>query len=234
MSVEQTPLSARLRAAVNRAPELEMPAEFGKSLTAQLRAQTAVTETLPVPAARSKRWLAIAAGLILVVGAGAAIQSLLTGGRFSALAQLAAGDHQNCAIKFALAEKPISLAEAATRYDPAFGRLQAVTPVATASAPPITVLERHSCVYLGRPFAHIVLAYKDQVVSVLVADDSAVGTEWWRGATARELPSSGGYQMASFRTTGHVVFVVSALPMTDVNDVMRAVAAPVSAALTGA
>jgi hypothetical protein len=231
--VDQTSLSARLRAAVDRSPELEMPAEFGKSLTAQLRAQTASTETGPLPAVSSKRWLAIAAGLILVVGAGAAIQSALVGGRFSALARLAAGDHQNCAIKFALEEKPISLAEAATRYDPAFGRLEAVTPITTASAAPIAVLERHSCVYLGRPFAHIVLAYKDQVVSVLVADDGAVGSEWWRGATARELPSTGGYQMASFRTPSHIVFVVSALPMTDVTDVMRAVAAPVTDALTG-
>ncbi|MGH9384986.1 MAG: hypothetical protein ACRD2N_11935 [Vicinamibacterales bacterium] len=235
MSADHQPLGARLRSAFDRAQQYQVQPEFRANLTARLQAEAAATGLSTSATAGPRRpSLAIAAGIVLVVGIGAGVQGWLTAGRFSALARLAAGDHQNCAIKFALDEKPISLAEAATRYDPAFGRLQNVVPAeSTLAAGRIRVLERHSCVFRGRPFAHLVMAYKDQLVSVLVADDGAVGNEWWRGVAARELPSAGEFQMASFRNTAHVVFVVSSLPAADVRAVALAVEGPVRAALAG-
>jgi hypothetical protein len=235
MSADQQPLSARVRSAFDRASDFDIRPEFHADLAARLHAEAAATPpTSATTLGRQRPWLSIAAGIMLIIGIGAGVQGWLTSGRFSALARLAAGDHQNCAIKFALDEKPISLAEAATRYDAAFGRLENVSPAAsTLSAGPIRVLERHSCVYRGRPFAHIVIAYKEQVVSVLVADDGAVGSEWWRGIAARELPSAEGYQMASFRSANHIVFVVSSLPTADVNEVAQAMVRPVSSALAG-
>ena len=234
MSAEERPLSVRVRDALERDRELQIRPEYRASLSERLQTEAAVVATASAAPRARYSWLTIAAGIILVAGIGAGIQGWVVSGRFAALARLAAGDHQNCAIKFALDEKPISLADAAIRHDPAFGRLQNVAPASsTLTGGPIRVLERHSCVFRGRPFAHIVMAYKDHVVSVLVADRGAAGGEWWRVAAAQELPSAEGFQMASFQSADHMVFVVSSLPVVDVNEVTRAMLQPVSSALAG-
>jgi hypothetical protein len=234
MSADQQPLSRRLRSAFDRAPDLQVSPALRADVVARVRAEADALNPSSATRTRSFRgWMAIAAGVVMVVGLGAGFQSWLVGGRFSILARLAAGDHQNCAIKFALDEKPIPLTEAA-RYDPAFGKLANMPLSSTVSGGAITVLERHSCIYGGRRFAHIVLAYKEQVVSLLVADGSVAGREWWRGAAAHELPPAQGYQMASFRAADHVVFVVSSLPAADVNAIAQSMVAPVTRSLTGA
>ncbi|PYU68551.1 MAG: hypothetical protein DMG49_15775 [Acidobacteria bacterium] len=85
------------------------------------------------------------------------------------IARDAVGDHQNCAVQFRLGEKPISLEDAAARYDPSFRLLQEMpsddwnTPIG-----PVRVVDRHSCVFQGRRFAHIVLQFQGQTVSLLV------------------------------------------------------------------
>ena len=90
----------------------------------------------------------------------------LTGGRL--LARNAAGDHQNCAVKFNLAERPISLEGAARRYDPAYGSLATIEPPAGLPGGPMEVVDRHSCVYDGRRFGHVVFRYRERLVSLLV------------------------------------------------------------------
>lgn len=234
MSSNESPLSERLRAAWNQAPHLPLSDVALTALRARLAAEAAPAKELAKISSRTRPLWAIAASVVLVIGLGAGVQVWRTSLRLSDLSALAAGDHQNCAIKFALTETPISLAEAATRYDPAFGRLQNVVFAETIAAAPIRVLERHACVFRGRPFAHIVLNYRDSIVSVLVADDGAVGSEWWRGIAAREMPASGGYHVASFRTSQHIVFVVSALPAADINRLAAALVTPMSSALAGA
>lgn len=226
----QRRLRATTRSAFERAPDLQVRPEFLDALTARLRGQ------FEAPSARPpwRSWLALAAGVVLAAGLGVGGVGWVAFGRLSALGQLAAGDHQNCAIKFRLDERPITLAEAATKYDVAFGRLDGVQPpVPALSAGSIRVLERHACVYQGQRFAHIVLSYKDTAVSILVADEGASGSGWWRAVAAWELPPSAGFNLASFHSAGHMVFVVSSLPSVDVEEVARAMTAPISEALAG-
>ena len=102
----------------------------------------------------------------------------------------------------------------------------------------LAVVDRHSCVWKGVRFAHLVLRYKDTLVSVVVASDAAATASWipWQRLNhdPTGLPSDAGQQVASFRGAGHAVFVVSSLPADDVQAVARVMAGPVVRALAGA
>src|SRR5262249_7444505 len=116
--------------------------------------------------------LAIAATLLLTSGAVFGGRQWLGGTRFAELARAAAGDHQNCAVRFTLKEPPIALEEAAQRFDRAYASLVTFGPSPTRLAQgDLTVLERHACVFDGRRFAHIVLRYRGNLVSVLVTPE---------------------------------------------------------------
>lgn len=179
-----------------------------------------------------RSWLGLAAGVVLAVGLGTGGVAWLASGRLAVLARLAAGDHQNCAIKFRLDDHPVTLAEGAARFDPAFGRLETTAAPAALSAGAVQVLERHACVYDGQPFAHLVLRYKDTSVSVLVADQAGSGTAWWHGA-ASTVAASGGFNLSSFQSEGHRVFFVSSLPSADVAEVAQAMRASIAQSLAG-
>ena len=151
--------------------------------------------------------------------------------RLSALLHAAVGDHRFCALTFKLAEPPIPLDEAARRYGGVYAALRRVAPSTdTLSGGPLRIVERHSCVFEGRRFAHIVLRYKDTAVSLLVTDDPRPGAAWvpdlaMIDAHPSALPSTDGFQVASFRGPRHVVFVVSSLQDGDVQEVAQAMAA---------
>jgi hypothetical protein len=167
--------------------------------------------------------MAIAASLLLV-------SAVAFGGREwlgASLLHAALGDHQNCAIRFRLKEKPISLEETAQRFEPAYRSLLAVAPSpARLSNGDLTVLERHSCVYDGRRFAHIVLRYRGTLVSVLVTPD--------RLARVPSELAVDGTQVSSFRAGRFAAFVVSSASETETREIAAAVAAPVKNALAGA
>lgn len=130
------------------------------------------------------------------------------------VAQAAVGDHQNCALKFRLEENPITLAEAAAK----FGRynkdldkaVQAAIkePASKKTLDKIQFLEAHSCIFQGRRFAHVVLRYRDHVVSMLITDTDLPPDEGGRIANQ----SFGKMQAASFRAAHQAVFIVSDLP----------------------
>lgn len=217
------------KGAFERTPSLQVRPEFRSTLADSLRELSSKETRAPW-----RRWLPIAASVLVAFGLGLALTSLLPDGALAALAHLAAGDHQNCALTFKLAERPVTLAEGATRFDPAFGRLETVEFSTALSQGRLRVAERHACVFEGQPFAHIVVIYKDTPVSLLVADDGPSGSNWWRRAGARVLSPDGGFQMASFRSAGHAVFVVSTLPKADVEEIARSATGPITRALTGA
>jgi len=225
-------LRAATRSAFEGAPGLTVSPGFAASLGSRLQAeatrQTAVWT-------RGRSWLAIAATLLLIVGSGWGWREW-SASSLSALLHAAVGDHRFCALSFRLAERPIPLEEAARRFGGVYGALGSVEPVSTAlTGGPLRILERHSCVFEGRRFAHIVLQYKDEAVSLLVTDDPR---PW--GALARtdlppsELPVTDGFHVASFGSARHAVFVVSSLNDEDVREVARAMVGPVSKALAGA
>src|SRR4051812_2637248 len=99
-----------LRAAFNRAEELRPRPELAGELLAKLRPHH--------PALISRRsvlqsWWALAAGVTLAAGGGGwLLRQSGARRRLTALAREAAADHQNCAVQFNLAERPIRLEEA--------------------------------------------------------------------------------------------------------------------------
>ena len=216
------------RSAVAGARHLHMRPEFGVELRARLRASaTSAPRRNPL-----RSWLPIAAGLLLAVG-GVATAAWLSPDAAERLAHFAAGDHQNCALKFRLPERPITLAAAGERIDPAFARLATVEPsAATLSGGSVRVAERHACVFEGQPFAHVVVIYKDVAVSVLVAE-RGTGNAWWRRSTLRTMAVGGDFHIAEFDSADHAVFVVSTLPLADVQVIARAMMQPLANAIAG-
>ncbi len=227
-------LRAATRAAFASAPELEPRPEFASALSAHLQTQAAQH----TPARLSRRmWLAVAASALLIVNAGVGFRQW-SRANLAALLEAVVGDHRFCALTFKLAERPIPLEEAARQYGGAYAELARVEPSTPAlSGGPLRIVERHSCVFEGRRFAHLVVRYKDEAVSVLVADDDW-RTRWGDLTSTAEvaavMPVTQGFHVASFRGPHHAVFVVSSLSDDDVYDVAQAMASPVSRALANA
>jgi hypothetical protein len=218
-------LRKRLKQAFERRADFQMRPEFAGEVAARLR-----TSALTRRGGWQMAWPIAAAASVLLA---AAITVYFLGGRTSEIAAQAAGDHQNCAVKFALTERPISLAEAAARYDPAYARLQTTPPDdVRTGAGTLHVADRHSCVFQNRRFGHVVFRLDQHLVSVLMTgDDSANG-----GASAGPqqlswLPSANGLSMASYRTPGHVVYIVSDLEDPAFRQVAESLAQPPVAAL---
>ena len=215
-------LRTALRGAFERSSELRATPEFLASVRRHVR------EHQSSRSLRAARWslrpmIAIAASLLLV-------SAVAFGGREwlgASLLRAALGDHQNCAIRFSLKEKPISLEEAAQRFEPAYRSLVAVAPSpARLTSGELTVLERHSCVYDRRRFAHIVLRYRGALVSVLVTPD--------RFARVPSELAVDGTRVSSFRAGRFAAFVVSSASDAEMREITAAVAGPLQNALAGA
>jgi hypothetical protein len=219
-----------LRTAVHRAfihnESLRTSDEFRKSTVSRLR------RAVPgkTPRMHVRRWgigLTIAAVLVLAAGVG---QFLRTRG-VDAIAREAIADHQNCAIQFRLAERPISLVDAAASYDPSFRLLQD-TPSDDWKTPigPVHVVDRHSCVFQGRRFAHIVLQFQGQVVSLLIARSGSEVIQHLGGAegvpASLKPPSNDGVHLVSFDVPGHIVFLVGSLGEQELRQLAESLADP--------
>ncbi|HEV3060255.1 MAG TPA: zf-HC2 domain-containing protein [Vicinamibacterales bacterium] len=246
-------LRAHVKSAFNGSADLDVRPEFLTTLAAQLRGSARP------PAAGRRRlssWWALAAGVALAaaIAGGVGVRRAvalrdavrLTWSRPDSitqavwqLARAAAGDHRDCALHFRLAEKPIPLEEAALRYDPAYHALRAAvrSQRADRGEVPIDIVEDHSCVFQGRRFAHIVLRYRGQLVSVLVTarDDRTAGSNPSASSPAiASLHGVEGFEAATFSAPRHVVFVVSALDAHDTLAVARTIADSVYQHLAGA
>jgi hypothetical protein len=212
-------LRKRLQTAIDTAPNFALRPGFVSALTARLR--PVETEGRMTRRAWLETALAAAAGFVALVGGGLFARSAWRHSRMGTLAASAAGDHQNCAIKFNLRERPISLEEAAQRFDPSFARLTSI-PAPSGS----TVLDRHSCVFEGRRFGHVVFRYHDRVVSLLVTSGDGSGT-----AEPAIVQSAGTLNVASFDVGAHAVFVASDLPAADTLTIAQVLSDPVRKAL---
>jgi anti-sigma factor RsiW len=215
-------LRTALRGAFERSPELRATPDFLASVGRQVREHHSSRSVRMSPWS-FRPMMAIAASLLLV-------SAVAFGGREwlgTSLLYAVLGDHQNCAIRFRLNEKPISLEEAAQRFEPAYRSLVAVAPSpARLSNGDLTVLERHSCVYDGRRFAHIVLRYRGALVSVLVTPD--------RLARVPSDLAVDGTRVSSFRAGRFAAFVVSSASERETREIAAAVAGPLKSALAGA
>jgi hypothetical protein len=205
-----------LRHAFARADDLQPRPQLASELAAKLRPSR--------PAAISRRsvlqsWWAVAAGLVLAAGGGVFIRNARSRSRLALLARAAAGDHQNCAVTFNLAERPIALEEAGRRYGAPYAAL------ATFGLPPVDgpveLLDRHSCVYQERRFGHVVFRYRGALTSLLVTD----GTP----PAGPELAATESGPVVATLPAGHFPgFVVADLDRRDVLELARTLAEPLS------
>ena len=229
-------LRAATRSAFANAPELAPRAEFLSTLRSSLEAQA--TRQAPAPARPAYRWLAVAAALLVAAGGAIGLRQW-SARNLSELMDAAVGDHRYCAVTYKLSERPIALDDAANEFG-AFNRtLDTVQPSSdTVDGEPLKILERHSCVFAGQRFAHLVLRFKGQLVSVVVSSHDVRGARWWgllpRADAAGPVADVNGFHVAAFEGSGHAVFVVSSLAEEDVQRVANAIAGPVAQALAGA
>jgi hypothetical protein len=181
------------------------------------------------------RWWALAASLLLVIAAASALWVRYGISTDELLARAAVGDHQNCALKFQLAERPIPLEEAARRYDVAYRVLENLPAAEVETGDGAArVLERHSCVYDGRRFAHIVLRYHGAVVSLLVtAPDGGPRFPIPIDARSHHVRSLDSMSVISTSSTRHVIFLVSDLGQPELTRLANVVLPSVARGLTG-
>lgn len=215
-------LPNRLRDAIDRSSDLAPSPEFMAGLRQDL--ETHAASARQPNRMRTAQWLAIAASLLVAVAAGVGYRMYARAG--SELARVAVGDHRNCALKFNLAEKPITLEEAAQKYNPAFRVIEHLPAEDVSTRLGLAhVLERHSCVYGGRRFAHVVLSYRGAVVSLMM---TAAG-----GPTTAEA-SVDGMNVASFRAGGQVIFLAGDVSMTDLVALVESISGPLARELATA
>jgi len=224
-----------IRRAVKNASNLDPSPEFIAQLRTNLHNEA---RHLPVRRGIKLRgWWALAATVLLAVAIGFAYRGrdLIT--TTATLARAAVGDHRNCALQFKLAEQPISLEDAAQRYGAAYRVLETVPPndVVTALGP-AHVLERHACVYGGRRFAHIVLEYRGERVSLLVTAAKRGLQLALPGETLPHVSSAGridDISVVSFRASGQMVFFAGDVAQADLMTLAEAVAEPLYRELAG-
>jgi anti-sigma factor RsiW len=216
-------LRVAARSAITSAPGLAPRPEFIASLNARLRAEGGRPSSL-----KWRGWLVMAAAVLLVTTLGVVLRDWSMA-NFAGVLHAAVGDHRYCALDFKLAEKPITFEEAARRFGDIYERLQDVAPPPAAlSGGPLRLLERHSCIYQGHRFAHIVFEYRGEAVSLLITGDRGISN------LASTLPAIDGFHTAGFREAGYVAFLVSSLSDDDVREVAAAMSDPVVRALRGA
>ena len=231
-------LREQLRGAFLADPSLAPQTEWAGGL-----ARTLQSSVPSHPAAAGGWWsggLALAATLLLGASVAIYFGSAWRGAAALAeLARMAAGDHRNCAIKFALAQRPIPLADAAERYDATYRAFER-TPADsfTARGGTVEVVDRHSCVYNGRRFAHVVMRYQGQVVSLLVTTEPGGFLSRLPGSSDRDLDaplvSVGDDVVRMGRAGGHAAFFVGDAGSQSVRDVADAISPAVYSALSGA
>ena len=224
-------LRSRLKTAFAGAPDLAPREQWLDEVSTRLQGANRPTGRSWTPGA----WLAIAATVLLAVGAGLFTVAGSRGATaLLALARSAVGDHRNCAVRFNLAKKPIPLAQAASQYDPIYQVFEA-TPARTVTARngTIEVVDRHSCVFEGRRFAHVVMKYQGELVSLLVteAGSSSLTRLPAPGETGLALTPGDGYHVLYQQGQGHAVFVVSTGSAAVVRDVADAIGGEVLARL---
>lgn len=135
----------------------------------------------------------------------------------------AVGDHRHCALKFSLKEIPVSLDEAAKTYGGFNKDLDKAVfaPLRESFGEQVKFLEAHSCIINGRRFAHIVVKYRERVISVLVTKrDTETEPE---NPDAISCQTADDLRVACFQTAKFGVFVVSDLDESENLKLARAI-----------
>lgn len=128
----------------------------------------------------------------------------------------AVDDHRHCALSHDISEKPISLKEANKRFGTAADGLDAAVfeSLRAAFGDDAKFLEAHFCLINGRRFSHVILEYKNKVVSVLLTlrDGDGEGTS---DTNVLACGTDGDLQVACFESGKYNAFIVSDLTEDD-------------------
>jgi anti-sigma factor RsiW len=210
-------LRAGLRTAFARAEALRPRPDLAADMLARL-------QRAAQPEAMSRRsvlqsWWAVAAGVVLAAGGGWFVRNANWRSGLGAIAREAAADHQNCAVKFNLAERPVPLEEAGRRYGAPYAAL--ATFALPALDGPLEPLDRHACVYQGRRFGHVVFRYRGALTSLLVTSGAPA-------AIAALESNEPGPVVASLPAGPFLGFIVSDLDPQDVLRLAQTLAEPLS------
>ncbi len=224
----------RLKTAVKNDERFQIGEGFATELKAKL--QEVSLEEMPVKNrtfGRQTAWLAIAASFLLVallIGVGIRYQlrknqNLSSNNNSNAIilareamAHFAVGDHKNCALQHNLEEMPISLSEAAKRYDKTYAELdKAVMKAFDNNENKVEFLGAHACIFEGKKFAHVVLRTKGKIVSFLVVnkEENETNSVDANNSTSISCQPKDGFQVSCFDTQRHQVFIVSDMSEQD-------------------
>lgn len=219
-------LRYELKTKFKASPELRPPDGFAQTLKTHLRDQAAGRSTIVVPRIA---YVGLAATLLIAIGVGLfavrrwrADQRELTA--WMSLTNSATGDHRECALEHKLGATVISLDEAARTYDRAYGSLADRASLQASLPNGAQLLDAHSCAFEGRRFAHLVIKYHDQTVSIVATKNELNNRAPtpMPGDIAAPLKSDS-YQIAAFQTANHAVFVISSLNEPDNLTIARSV-----------
>ena len=213
-------LRSQLRFAVKNAPQYQMSDRFYSTLCTQLK-QSVVPQKQATASfwVNPNSWIAFAAVLVLTFGLGFWLLNTQPSDIASSevdlvnqekvqnatLADFAVGDHQNCAVKYNLNEKPVEMDLKSAQFA---DLRQAVLKPLESAAEKYEFIESHSCTFAGHNFTHIVFRHQNKTVSVLMTDLKNYPT--LSNSDIAKIVSDG-YQIARFDVKDQAVFVVSDL-----------------------
>jgi len=219
-------LRRELRTKFNQASELRVPDGFSDSLRMQLKQQPFQRPGVVIPRIA---YVGIAATFLIVIGLGLlGVQRWRASQRelvaWTNLAHSVTRDHRDCALEHKLRATIISLSEAGRVYDRAYANLADQTSLQGVLPEGAQLIDAHSCAFEGRRFAHVVVKYHDQIASIVVgrSDPNNKAPRAMPGDIAAPF-NFDSYQVASFQTASHAVFVVSSLNETDNMTIARSV-----------
>jgi hypothetical protein len=216
-----------LQTAFARAPDLQPSPDFTERLRDHLRSTAGIEDRRR---SHYRGWLALVAGLALVVGLTASVIQHGSSVPLDALTSDAVGDHWNCALKNRTIRMPVPLEEAAPRFDRAYRLLLSVPPDNIFSRGGVAhVLERHSCSFGTRRFGHVILEYHSRIVSLLLTaqdEESPKDVVPPNAVPSVRGRSANGYAAVSVGGAGHTVLLVSDLDAEDLVQLSDAVSVP--------
>jgi anti-sigma factor RsiW len=219
-------LRYELKTKFTASPELRPPDGFAQTLKIHLRDRAAGRSTMVVPRIA---YVGLAATLLIAIGVGLfAVRRWRADQRelaaWMSLTHSATGDHRECALEHKLGATVINLDEAARTYDRAYASLTDRALLQTSLPSGAQLLDAHSCAFGGRRFAHLVIKYHDQAVSIVVTENelNKRAPAPMPGDIAAPFESDS-YQIAAFQTARHALFVISSLNEADNLAIARSV-----------
>lgn len=139
----------------------------------------------------------------------------------------AVDDHKNCALTHNLETRPITLDEAAKRFEPSNKDLDktVISALRTSFGDDAEFIKAHYCLINGRAFAHIVLRHKGKVVSVLVnrGEQTAENVD----SAAKDCGADGALSISCLKVGNFNIFVVSDLEKQMNTNIAEAIEQPI-------